>query len=60
MTIQQLPPLSYISSGNTVPKTEGAKVCMNLPKTLPPDLDKAWYINEAYAIMEAVGIKIIS
>jgi len=58
MTTQALPPLSYLSSGNQVPKTEGAKVCMTLPKSLPKDLDKSWYINEAYEILAAIGLPI--
>lgn len=56
MTKDSLPPLSYIESGNKVPKTEGARICMTLPKKLPPDLDKAWYVKEAYAIMQDLGI----
>ena len=58
MTTQNLPPLSYLSSGNKVAKTEGAKVCMTLPDKLPADLDKTWYVNETYSILESLGVKI--
>lgn len=55
MTTQQLPPLSYVGSGNKVPKTEGAKVCMTLPDKLPKDLDFNWYVQETERILEDIG-----
>lgn len=58
MTVDDLPPLSYISSGNKVPKTEGARICMTLPSKLPADLNKAWYVQEAYNIMRDLGISV--
>lgn len=57
MTTQQLPAITYVKSGNKVPKTDGAKVCMTLPKKLPKDLDYAWYIEEAKQILAAIGVK---
>ena len=57
MTTKKMPPLSYIGSGNRVPKTEGARVCMTLPKTLPKDLDLEWYLAETNAILTAIGVK---
>lgn len=57
MTTDNIPPITYISSGNLVPKTEGAKACMTLPNKLPKDLNKQWYIDETYAILESIGIK---
>lgn len=57
MTKEQLPPISYVGSGNRVPKTEGAKVCMTLPDKLPADLDINWYINETYQILEDIGVQ---
>lgn len=56
MTTLDLPPLTYLSSGNQVPKTEGARICMTLPDKLPKDLNKQWYIDEAYAILKSIGI----
>lgn len=55
MTTESLPPLSYVGSGNKVPKTEGAKICMVLPSGLPVDLDKHWYVNETYSILRDIG-----
>lgn len=58
MTTESLPPITYVSNGNRVPKTEGAKLCMTLPDKLPNDLNFAWYIAEVYEIFTAIGIKI--
>lgn len=55
MTKDEIPPISYVSSGNKVAKTEGAKVCLTLPNALPADLDKDWYVREAYQILSDVG-----
>lgn len=56
MTKKDMPPLSYVGSGNKVPKTEGARVCMTLPDALPKDIDIDWYINEARAILADCGV----
>lgn len=49
-------PLRYITNGNTVPMSIGAKPCMELPDTLPRDIDYAYYIREAYAILQDIGV----
>ena len=56
-TDSSLPPLTYKSNGNKVPKTEGARACMTLlDKTShPEDLDYSWYLREAIKIAVAVG-----
>lgn len=56
MTTQFLPPLSYVRSGNQVPKTEGGKVCMTLPTGLPEDLDLNWYIEETRTMLKDMGV----
>ena len=52
-----LEPLRYVSNGNKVPKTDGARACMTLLDkiTHPEDLDLAWYQKEAIKIAIAVG-----
>lgn len=45
----------YAGSGKKVPRSEGAKACMELPATLPSDIDYEWYINEANAMLAQVG-----
>lgn len=47
--------INYVSNGNTVPRSQGAKPCMELPDELPDDIDYDWYIREAYAVLEDVG-----
>ena len=58
MTTEHLPPITYVSNGNQVPKTEGAKLCMTLPAKLPADLNRQWYIDEAYRILADLGVAI--
>lgn len=55
MTTDNLPPLRYLSNGNKVPKSEGGKLCLELPAKLPPDLDKHWYVKETYQILHDIG-----
>lgn len=52
-----LEPLRYVTSGNKVPKSDGARACMTLlDKTAhPEDLDYGWYRREALKIAVAVG-----
>lgn len=46
----------YKTNGNTVPRTEGAKPCMDLPDMLPDDIDYGWYEREANEILMALGV----
>lgn len=56
-TDRELPPLTYIKNGNKVPKTEGARACMELPVggNHPADLDYSWYLRESVKIASDVG-----
>lgn len=47
--------INYVTTGNTVGKTEGAKPCMDLPDEFPLDIDYNWYINEASAMLFDLG-----
>lgn len=47
--------IQYAMSGNKVPKSEGAKPLMTLPKSIPEDLDYDRYIAEAIEILYDVG-----
>jgi hypothetical protein len=58
MTTEKIPPLTYVSSGNLVPKTEGAKLCMTLPTNLPKDLNLTWYITETISMLNDMGVKV--
>jgi len=52
-------PINYVGSGNKVPKTEGAKLCMTLPASLPDDLDRAWYVQEAVSMLGDMGVDVV-
>lgn len=56
MTTKNLPPISYVGSGNKVPRTDGAMLCMTLPDELPSDLDFDWYIQETRAMLKDMGV----
>jgi len=58
MTTDALPPLSYVESGNKVPSTDGAKLCMTLPAVLPADLNRNWYIQNTYDILKDLGVQL--
>lgn len=45
----------YATSGNKVPRSEGAIPCMELPTGIPDDLDHEWYIAKAESIMRDIG-----
>lgn len=46
----------YAENGNKVPKTDGAKPCLDLPHVFPSDVDYEWYINEAKSILKDIGV----
>ena len=48
-------PIVYASNGNTVSLSYGARPCMTLPDELPDDIDYAWYVGKAEAILKDVG-----
>ncbi|MES2729903.1 MAG: hypothetical protein V4621_07415, partial [Pseudomonadota bacterium] len=47
--------LAYVSNGNLVPRSEGARPCMELPKVLPPDIDYDWYVREARELLKDIN-----
>jgi DNA polymerase elongation subunit (family B) len=56
MTTRNLLPITYQGSGNQVPKTAGAHLCMTLPESLPEDLDLDWYIQETLSMLKDMGV----
>lgn len=48
--------VNYVISGNKVPRSEGAKPCMDLPAEFPQDVDFDWYINTATEILYDIGL----
>lgn len=45
----------YAKSGNKVARSEGARPLMDLPEEFPNDVDHEWYVQEAEAMLVAVG-----
>lgn len=56
MTTEKLPPVTYVSSGNTVPNTQGARIAMDMPTEPPEDLNLEWYIQETWRILSDIGV----
>jgi len=51
----ELDAIFYITSGNKVPRSDGAVPLMQLPEKLPSDIDFQWYINEANDMLKQIG-----
>lgn len=49
--------INYRKNGNKVPRTDGAKPVMELPDSLPNDINYMWYISEAKSMLADIGIK---
>ena len=47
----------YVTNDYLVPKTYGARPCMDLPEAFPEDLDHEWYIQTARAMMADLGVE---
>ena len=48
--------INYVLSGNLVPKSNGAKPLMILPKTIPEDLNYDYYVEEANQMLYDLGV----
>jgi len=48
-------PIVYATNGNTVSLSYGAQPCMTLPDDFPADVDFAWYIEKAEAMLRDIG-----
>ena len=49
--------INYSTNGNKVPRSDGAVPLMQLPKTIPDDMDFDWYVNESKDILKKIGLK---
>lgn len=47
--------IAYVTSGNKVGKTDGARPVMDLPTEFPDDINYDWYINEAVEMLYDCG-----
>jgi len=48
--------INYKKNGNKVAMTDGAKPLMQLPLTLPSDIDYTWYITKSKSILKDLGV----
>lgn len=49
--------INYITNGNIVGKSRGARPLMELPETFPVDIDYGWYVAEARSILCDIGLE---
>lgn len=47
--------IAYVSSGNKVGKTDGARPVMDMPDAFPTDIDYDWYVKEATDMLYDCG-----
>lgn len=47
--------ITYVSSGNKVANTDGARPLMDLPSELPTDINYQWYIDKAVKMLYECG-----
>jgi DNA polymerase elongation subunit (family B) len=47
--------LTYLKSGNKVPKSDGSKPLMELPAEFPADVNYHWYVKEANSVLGYLG-----
>jgi hypothetical protein len=50
-------PITYATNGNKVPKSDACQPLQDLPTAFPPDVDYAYYINEATKLLGAIDGK---
>lgn len=48
--------ITYATSGNKVPKTDGCKPMMQMSDSVPSDVDYDWYVNEAIDKLKDLGV----
>lgn len=48
--------IHYASNGNTVPNTQMSRPLMELPETIPDDLNRDLYIKEAMKLLEEINV----
>lgn len=56
-TAPERSPIVYKSNGNRVATTDGCRPCMELPTSLPRDIDYNWYIAKAQGLLTDIGVK---
>lgn len=47
--------INYVTNGNKVPQSDGGKPCLDLPETMPTDIDRERYVRLAQTALEGIG-----
>lgn len=55
---EELDPFTVKNNGYAVPKTEGARPCLEIPIFVPEDLDREWYVREATSMLQDMGVTV--
>jgi len=49
--------IEYEKNSNKVPQSDGAKPCLNMPETFPPDVDFERYVGMAKMVFKQIGVR---
>lgn len=50
-------PITYKINGYKVPTSDAARAAMELPLSVPNDLDRDWYTNKSLAMLKEMGVE---
>lgn len=51
--------ITYVTNGNKVPNSEGARLVNQLPTEYPTDIDEDYYINKCYSMISDFGYSVL-
>lgn len=55
-TDPNVPAIRTVKGLRQVPLTDGGRVCMQLPKKIPKDLNRQWYVDYAHKMLQEMGV----
>lgn len=54
----KVPAIRTVKGLRQVPLTDGGRVCMQLPKKIPKDLNRQWYVDYAKKMLAEMGVPV--
>ena len=57
-TDPKVPAIRTVKGLRQVPLTDGGRVCMQLPKNIPKDMNRQWYVDYANKMLAEMGVPI--
>ena len=54
----KVPAIRTVKGLRQVPLTDGGRVCMQLPKKIPKDLNRQWYVDYANKMLAEMGVPV--